>query len=162
MKEEGTQRRMKEEGTATPEPEEEAAPTSDQSSSISSNSGGSSRGKGEDAGNVKETWVEWLQRTARNVEWAIEKGKVADWVVEQRRRKWRWAGHVMRRTDSRWTRRIVHWLPLGGQRRPGRPTTRWEDALETFAKRSGFRWEDEALDRIEWNKWEASFVETGR
>ena len=31
--------------------------------------------------------MEWLQRTARNVEWAIEKGKVADWVAEQRRRK---------------------------------------------------------------------------
>ena len=29
-------------------------------------------------------------------------------------------------------------------------------------KRSGFRWEDEASDRIDWNKWEASFVETGR
>ena len=88
--------------------------------------------------------------------------QVADWVAEQRRRKWRWAGHVMRRTDSRWSRRIVQWLPLGGQRRPGRPTTRWEDALETFANRLGFRWENEALDQKDWKRWEATFVETGR
>ena len=128
----------------------------------SSNSGGSSRDKGEDAGSVNESCVELLQRTARNVEWAIEKGKVSDWVAEQRRRKWRWAGHVMRRTDNRWSRLIVHWLPNGGQRRRGRPTTRWEDALESFAKRSGFRWEKEALDQNDWKRWEATFVETGR
>ena len=158
----GAQRKMKGEDTATPEAEEEAEPKSDQSSSISSNSDGSSRGKGEDAGNVKESWVEWLQRTARNVEWAMEKGKVVDWVAEQRRRKWRWAGHVMRRTDSRWSRRMVQWLPVGGRRRPGRPTTRWEDALESFANRLGFRWENEALDQKDWKRWEATFVETGR
>ena len=92
---------MKGEDTATPEPEEDAAPTSDESSSISSDSGGSPSGKGEDEGNVKESWVEWLQRTARNVEGAMEKGKVMDWVAEQRRRKWRWARRVKRRTDNR-------------------------------------------------------------
>ena len=82
--------------------------------------------------------------------------------LPRRLRKWHWAGHVLRRKDGRWTRRILHQIPQGGDRRRGRPATRWEDALETFANRSGFRWENEALDQIDWKRWEATFVETGR
>ena len=42
--------------------------------------------------------------------------------------------HVLRRTDARWTRRILHWIPYGGERRRGRPATRWEDSLEAYAR----------------------------
>ena len=33
-----------------------------------------------------------------------------------------------------------------GERRRGRPATRWEDALESFARRKGQRWEMWAED----------------
>ena len=33
--------------------------------------------------------------------------------------KWRWAGHVMRRTDGRWTKRITDWYPRLGSRKRG-------------------------------------------
>ena len=35
--------------------------------------------------------------------------------------KWRWAGHLMRRNDGRWAKRIVEWRPRDGWRGRGRP-----------------------------------------
>ena len=92
----------------------------------------------------------------------VKKGAVADWVVEQRRRKWEWAGHVARRRDGRWTSRMLHWLPHGGERSRGRPATRWEDELEDFFKARGMRWEDCAQDREAWGQLEQSFAEAVR
>ncbi|KAE9417653.1 hypothetical protein Angca_008874, partial [Angiostrongylus cantonensis] len=39
--------------------------------------------------------------------------------------KHRWAGHIMRRTDDRWTKRTVKWSPRECKRPLGRPSTRW-------------------------------------
>ena len=39
---------------------------------------------------------------------------------------------------------------------------RWEDALDTFGKPSGFKWERVALDRDAWDAWEDAFVRAGR
>ncbi|CAJ0919897.1 unnamed protein product, partial [Mesorhabditis belari] len=44
-------------------------------------------------------------------------------VIE--RKRFRWAGHVARRTDDRWTIRIIEWLPRDQKRPIGRPATRW-------------------------------------
>ena len=74
-------------------------------------------------------------------------------------RKWRWAGHVLRRTDGRWTRRILHWIPYGGERRRGRPATRWEDSLEAYAREYATKWEVLAQDRNVWAAWEGGFVQ---
>ena len=82
----------------------------------------------------EESWQEWLQRTAGTLDAEVKKGAVADWVVEQRRRKWGWAGHVARRSDGRWASRMLHWIPHGGERSRGRPATRWEDELEDFSR----------------------------
>ena len=60
--------------------------------------------------------------------------------------------------DGRWTTRMVNWIPHGGERGPGRPATRWEDSLESFAKSKGFRWQDVAKDRDAWDSWESAFV----
>ena len=89
----------------------------------------------------------------------ILKGAVAEWVLEQRRRKWRWAGHVVRRDDWRWTVRMAYWIPDGARRRRGRPATRWEDDLEAFAQHHGFKWETCARDRDAWESWESKFVD---
>ena len=81
-------------------------------------------------------------------------GKVVDWVEEQRRRKWRWAGHIARRTDGRWTKWMLSWQPGRGQRGQGRPVTRWEDALVEFMRGRG-RWVDVAQDRKGSKGWQA-------
>ena len=104
-----------------------------------------------------ETWMEWLQRTARLTDNCVSDGKVVDWVKEQRRRKWRWAGHVARRDDGRGTSWMISWEPVRGQRAPGRPVTRWEDALVYFTQGKG-RWTKLAQDRELWRALEDGFV----
>ena len=34
--------------------------------------------------------------------------------------EWRWAGHVARRNDNRWTLRLTEWLTREGKKRRGR------------------------------------------
>ena len=53
-----------------------------------------------------ETWVEWIQRATGKAVHEARKANVADWVEEQRKRKWRWAGHVIRRADGRWSKEV--------------------------------------------------------
>ncbi|KAK6749331.1 hypothetical protein RB195_001751 [Necator americanus] len=38
--------------------------------------------------------------------------------------KHRWAGHIMRRIDDRWTKRTLEWIPRNAKRPRGRPPTR--------------------------------------
>ena len=118
--------------------------------------------EGEAEAALEESWIAWLERTARAIDVQIQKGSVADWVELQRSRKWSWAGHVFRRKDGRWTRSILHWIPHGGERRRGRPATRWEDALEKYAAENGARWEDWAGDNDVWKLWGKGFIEGGR
>ena len=107
----------------------------------------------------KETWVEWMARTARVASHMMFKAKIPDWVQEQRRRKWRWAGHVVRRRDMRWSTRMVFWEPFRQGSRPvGRPATRWEDSVVKFAHSRGFNWHQTAEDRDKWKGLEDDFV----
>ena len=52
-------------------------------------------------------------------------------VVKQQ--KWRWAGHVARMNDNRWTKRLTDWHPYNEKRSRKRPDTRWKDEIEKFA-----------------------------
>ena len=78
-----------------------------------------------------EDWVDWMIRCTREAEEIMKMHHIPDWVEEQHRRKFRWAGHVARRYDGRWTRKVHTWSAKG-KRRQGRPRTRWTDALTTF------------------------------
>ena len=100
-----------------------------------------------------------MTRTARLAEGMLSRAKVADWVQEQRRKKWRWAGHVARRTDLRWAYRMLGWEPSWGERSVGRPAIRWEDRLEGFARSVGKNWRTVAMDRNQWQQMEQQFVE---
>eukprot|EP00973_Karenia_brevis_P036586 5043515-Karenia_brevis.AAC.1 len=50
-----------------------------------------------------EDYVTWIRRATHIAENATAKAGIEDWVVLQRRWKWRWAGHVARRPDNRWS-----------------------------------------------------------
>ena len=43
--------------------------------------------------------------------------------------KHRWAGHIVRRTDDRWTKRTLEWIPREVKRPRGRPPKRWADVF---------------------------------
>ncbi|KAK6735303.1 hypothetical protein RB195_018477 [Necator americanus] len=45
--------------------------------------------------------------------------------------KHRWAGHIMRRIDDRWTKRTLEWIPRDGKCPRERPPTRWGDVFAT-------------------------------
>lgn len=71
------------------------------------------------------------------------------------RNKLRWAGHVMRRTDERWTRKTTDWITfkkswkaIGGNRSTGRPKTRWMDSLKILTH--NVPWSRIAQDRHKW------------
>ena len=82
--------------------------------------------------------------------------RMKDWIAESRRRKWRFAGEVARKTDGRWTKTILSWKPcFGFGRAPGRPKTRWSNDLVQFA---GDLWQNVAEDGHFWACLEEGFV----
>ena len=58
-----------------------------------------------------ETWIQYLIRATGIAEQAAQKAGVKDWVREQRRRKWHWAGHVARRWDGKCSHTLLEWQP---------------------------------------------------
>ena len=105
-----------------------------------------------------ESWADWIKRATNVAAEAAKRAGVVDWVEEQRRRKWQWAGHIARRDDGRWSKRLLEWEPPGGRRSWGRPVLRWEDTLCQFMKSKGEKWQSAAKDRIKWSSLEEEFV----
>ncbi|XGW01095.1 hypothetical protein V3C99_013783 [Haemonchus contortus] len=64
--------------------------------------------------------------------------------------KKRWAGHVVRRTDDRWTTRVTFWYPREIKRTLSRPATRWSDSLKKLQGNDGQHWSQTAQDRQKW------------
>ncbi|KAE9420625.1 hypothetical protein Angca_003313, partial [Angiostrongylus cantonensis] len=53
--------------------------------------------------------------------------KIKDAVLYAKQSKIRWAGHVMRTNDNRWTRAVSDWIPRDVKRTAGRPPTLWSE-----------------------------------
>ena len=109
---------------------EEAASISDMAST-SSTLTSDEKSEDDEDGVRLESWVSWMQRVTNEAEEAMRAAGVQEWTGEVRRRKWRWAGHVARRTDDRWARQVLEWKP-DGARLQGRPVTRWVDDIRQF------------------------------
>jgi hypothetical protein len=75
-----------------------------------------------------------------------------DIVVEIKRERMRWAGHVQRMPEERVVKKIFPGQP-GGSRRKGRPRLRWVDDLEEDLKKIGISgWRRMAEDRKGWRR----------
>merc|ERR1711924_462898 len=93
----------------------------------------------------------------------MAKIEIKDWISTARARYFNWAGHIYRRTDGRWSKQILDWIPEGGPRQGGkgrgrkqsRPHRRWEDALDKYFKHAlGLQtgeWRIVSMDRDMWN-----------
>eukprot|EP00973_Karenia_brevis_P009257 1255515-Karenia_brevis.AAC.1 len=103
-----------------------------------------------------------MKRCTSLVESCLSELKLDDWVVEQRRRKWRLAGHTVRRTDGRWSTAMCEWTPTDGYRRRGHPVKRWDTDLDAFfASTQGLTkraWIVVAQNRKLWQNLENDFV----
>jgi hypothetical protein len=64
-----------------------------------------------------------------------QRTKVTD-IVAHRISTLKWAGHISRRTDNRWGKRVLEWRSHLGKRSVGRPQARWSDDLRRTAGRS--------------------------
>ena len=89
--------------------------------------------------------------------WVRSQTNVKDILVSAKEKKWRWAGHVSRMRDNRWTIRMTEWTPRNGKRSRGRPNRRWRDELDEYWKTS--TWGREAQDRNNWFKHAEAFVQ---
>ncbi|KAE9412672.1 hypothetical protein Angca_002860, partial [Angiostrongylus cantonensis] len=56
-----------------------------------------------------------------------QRSKIKDAVLYTKQSKIRWAAHVMRMDDKRWTRAVSDWIPRDDKRTAGRPPTRWSE-----------------------------------
>ena len=103
------------------------------------------------ADEVLEPWLEWKRRATHQVLSALEKLRLPDWVEEQRKHYWAWAGHTARRKDGRWSAKLLCWTPLA-RRPPGRPCLRWEDRLSQYDQKRGpgENWLKDAQNRESW------------
>ena len=61
--------------------------------------------------------------------------------------KWRWAGHIERMKDNRWTERCTEWQPRREKISRGRPSRRWQDDR---TRKGGTTWNRKATDRGQW------------
>ena len=109
-----------------------------------------------------ENWIDWIRRSTHISEIHAERAGVVDWVQAQRMRKWRLAGHIARRTDARWSTKLLHWMP-DGTRGVGRPRRRWDSSLAAFVQAAfndeHLLWTDVAQDRETWQQLEGDFVQ---
>ena len=70
--------------------------------------------------------------------------------------KWRWAGHVARFKDNRWTKRTNDWSPYTGRRSRGRPPVRWRDDIINY-ETSVWQWRGQ--DRTYWRQRGEGFIQ---
>jgi len=63
--------------------------------------------------------------------------KVEDIIKTAKKMKWRWADHIARRTDGRWTTKVLHWMPREKKRPRRRPNSRWVDEIKRFQELHG-------------------------
>ena len=79
-----------------------------------------------------------------------------DIILKIKEAKWRWAGHLMRRDDNRWTKRMTEWQPRCGKRGRGRQKLRWRDDITSYA---GTTWTRLAQDRKQWKNHEEGYIQ---
>ena len=82
--------------------------------------------------------------------------QVTDIALKICKLKWQWAGHIVRRTDDRWGRKVLEWRPRLNKGSTGRPLARWTDDLR---KTAAVRWIQRARDRTEWRALGEAYVQ---
>ena len=84
-----------------------------------------------------------------------DKTKLIDIVKYAAKQKWKWAGHIVRLHDNRWTKKIIEWQPRNGKRSRGRQNKRWRDDI---VQHKGMTWSRAASDRESWRSESEGYI----
>ena len=71
---------------------------------------------------------------------------ITDIIEYTLNQKWKWAAHVARMKDKKWTKRCTECQPRGRKRSRGRPRRRWQDDIA----KERTTWNSKATDRRQW------------
>ena len=94
-------------------------------------------------------------RDKKRNSWIRQQTSVTDIIDYVKKSKHRWAGHISRFTDNRWTVRVTEWTPRSWSRKRGRPKTRWRDDLTRYF---GTTWSTLAKSRCLWRQSREGFL----
>ena len=108
--------------------------------------------------NMERSMLNFTYKDCKTNKWIREQTKVRDIMKVIKQRKWKWAGHVTRRRDGRWSTQITEWTPLEGKRNRGRQRKRWRDEIQQFWNDTNWykyvkereNWRDHAEAFIQW------------
>ena len=95
------------------------------------------------------SYSDWLSFVTHRIEDEVAPlWHVLAWEELILKRKFGWAGHIVRRGVSRRTARVLAARESGKRRaRTGRPNQRWDDSMVAFV---GNDWRTTAADRTSW------------
>jgi len=82
--------------------------------------------------------------------------KIEDVIKTAKKMKWRWAGHIARRTDGRWTINVLQWIPREKKRPRRRLNVRWVDEIKRFSGATLMRI---SADRDMWKEKGEAFIQ---
>ena len=110
-----------------------------------------------------EPWVDFMHRSTADVEKRIEALDIERWDCQYRRRKWRWAGELLRGNSSKWSHKLLVWMPeceKGAKRYQGRPARRWEDCFCEYlrGRSTATTWCQIAQNQELWSSLEDGFA----
>ncbi|XP_072906368.1 uncharacterized protein [Hemitrygon akajei] len=90
-------------------------------------------------------FLKWYDRVSNLDLW--KRANQEPIVFQIRRRKWRWVGHTLRKSQSNVTRQSLEWNPQGKRRR-GRPKQTWRHRLLDELIAAGQTWETRKIEKI--------------
>ena len=94
--------------------------------------------------------IRWTDKVRNEEVWKRTEQEATQ--TEVGRRRWRWIGHTLRKTNSNITRKALQWNPQGTRTR-GRPRGTWRRVVVEDMERSGQSWnklQKLAQDRAGW------------
>jgi len=95
------------------------------------------------------------KRDKKRNEWIRNQTGVKDVTRRIAQRKWKWACHIDRTKDLRWSIEILQWIPRDKKRPRRRPPKRWRDDLDSYAETT---WQRKAYNRKFLREMEEAFI----
>ena len=105
---------------------------------------------------MKRCMLGITRRDKKRITWIRNQTKVFDIIERIKQLKWKWAGHIARREDNRWSTITLQWYPRDVKRPRRRPQVRWDDEIRKVA---GVNWMTKALNRKQWKNLGETYIQ---